>query len=193
MSGNLRILNKDIYPILFFNCCCLSCDLIKTSSFIFRKVNFTQCNDNLNRFLLSCCVSSTQQVLQNMAHIGQSNHVLLLCVIGMIIFKSLFLNTESLKWLFAFSEFNNKTIKHEYLRFCASRCLSLLSFPVTVTQLWTLSRYSCLCLGSCVHEFFHWLSPVWFKLSLPQSFTLRKNVCGWSHFFCWVSEIKFFL
>ena len=40
--------------------------------------------------------------------------------------------------------------------------------------------------------YFYWLSPVWFKLSLPQSFTLRKNVCGWSHFFCWVSEIKFF-
>jgi len=48
-------------------------------------------------------------------------------------------------------------VKHEYLRSRAYKCLSLSSssssFPVTVIQLWALSRYSCLYLGSCIQEF----------------------------------------
>ena len=49
--------------------------------------------------------------------------------------------------------------KHEYLRSPASTCLSLSSFPsspVTVIQLWILSRYSCLHLGSRIQEFLWW-------------------------------------
>ena len=46
--------------------------------------------------------------------------------------------------------------KHEYLRSRASRYLSLSSSfsSVTVSQLWTLSRYSCLYLGSRIQDFF---------------------------------------
>ena len=47
--------------------------------------------------------------------------------------------------------------KHEYLRSRASRCLSLSSFPpVTFSQFYGVSRYSCLHLGSRIQEF-------WFK------------------------------
>ena len=62
------------------------------------------------------------------------------------------LNRVSDKW----SHFDH--FKHEYQRSRAYICLSLSSpfsssSSVTVTQLWTLSRYSCFYLGSRIQEF----------------------------------------
>ena len=46
---------------------------------------------------------------------------------------------------------STNSIKHEYLRFVTCHFHHrLLTFP----QIWTLSRYSCLYLGSCIREFF---------------------------------------
>ena len=49
-------------------------------------------------------------------------------------------------------------IKHEYLRPRAYKCLSLSSSSssnrYSISEVFPLSRFSCLYLGSCIHEFF---------------------------------------
>ena len=50
--------------------------------------------------------------------------------------------------------------KHEYLWSRAYKCLLLSSSPVTITQIWPLSRYSCLYLGSCIQEFYFFFFSV---------------------------------
>ena len=80
-------------------------------------------------------------------------------------------------------------LKHEYLRSCACRCLSLSSFlfPVVIQnhfffqslfKLCTslLSRYSCLHLGSRIQEFFNFYNLQFFKKSAAS--------CSQTHFSC---------
>ena len=78
---------------------------------------------------------------------------------------------------------NRLVIKHEYLRSRSSKCLSLSSTspsPVVsqimhITPLW-LSRYSCLYLGSRIHEFLNKGFISFYKETLNFSVPLVKMV-----------------